>query len=66
MAIDLPPVPQDQIGETHVWRDWFFKARQATLSINTPVALGNGVTGTFTTSDTKTVTVTNGIITSIV
>lgn len=20
----LPPVPQDKIGETHNWRDWFF------------------------------------------
>ena len=23
MAVQLPPIPQDQIGENHPWRDWF-------------------------------------------
>lgn len=24
MAAQLPPIPNDQIGETHLWREWFF------------------------------------------
>jgi len=37
-----------------------------TAAENASVGAGSGVTGSFTTSDAKTVTVTNGIITSIV
>lgn len=24
MAVNLPPIPNDQIGENHLWREWFF------------------------------------------
>ena len=24
MAAQLPPIPNDQIGESHLWREWFF------------------------------------------
>lgn len=36
-----------------------------TIQINGSLSVGNGISGTFRTSDNKTVTVTNGIITSI-
>lgn len=53
-----PPVPQDQIGETKSWRDWFTNIRSWVTS---------GASGTFKTADSpaKTVTVQNGIIVSI-
>jgi hypothetical protein len=28
MAIQLPPIPNNPITDTHVWRDWFFKVSQ--------------------------------------
>jgi hypothetical protein len=55
----LAPIPQDKIEENFKWRDWF---RSLYDYVNTNP---NGVSGTFTTADSKTVTVTNGIITSI-
>jgi hypothetical protein len=55
---NLPPIPQDQIGENFKWRDWF-------RSLASYVS--GGASGSFKTSDvpSKTVTVVNGIITSI-
>ena len=28
MAIQLPPIPNNPVTDTHVWRDWFFKVSQ--------------------------------------
>ena len=28
MAIKLPPIPNNPLTDTHVWRDWFFKVSQ--------------------------------------
>jgi hypothetical protein len=28
MAIKLPPIPNNPVTDTHVWRDWFFKVSQ--------------------------------------
>ena len=56
MANSLPPIPNQPVSDTHEWRDWFFKVYQNL----------NGASGTFTSADGKTITVTNGIITSIV
>lgn len=57
--IKLPPIPHEQIGESFSWREWFFKLQ---------VSLSSGASGTFKSADTtpKTITVVNGIITSIV
>ena len=56
MSSPLPNVPIAKLEEGHIWREWFFKI--FTL-------LSVGASGTFTTVDSKTVTVVNGIITSI-
>ena len=57
-AASVQPIPQDPIGETHNWRDWLNNVGQN---------LQVGASGTFKTADSpaKTVTVVNGIITSI-
>jgi hypothetical protein len=59
---DNLPVPQNKIEESYVWREWFQKLRNRLVSM--PV----GVSGTFISADStpKTITVVNGIITSIV
>jgi len=28
MATQLPPIPNNPVTDTHVWRDWFFKVSQ--------------------------------------
>lgn len=28
MAVQLPPIPNNPVTDTHVWRDWFFKVSQ--------------------------------------
>lgn len=53
----LPPIPQEKIAEVQPWRAWLSGVYDA---------LRPGVSGTFTTADSKTVTVVNGIITKIV
>ena len=57
-ANNLPPIPPDKIAECQPWRDWFTK-----LFNN----VSGGYTGTLTTASLvgKTVTIKNGIITSI-
>ena len=61
MANSIAPIPQDKIEENPRWRDWF---RALGTFVN---ANPNGASGTFKSSDVpaKTITVTNGIITSI-
>lgn len=34
MGVNLPPLPQEPLGETFQWRDWLFKLSQ-NLSTNT-------------------------------
>lgn len=53
---NLQPIPQTPISESQPWRDWFRSLGSY---------LSGGASGTFTTADSKTVTVVNGIITSI-
>ena len=62
----LSPIPQNKIGEDFGWRDWFKNVYNSITYSNN--ALNSGVSGTFKSADTppKTITVTNGIITSIV
>lgn len=61
-ANTLTPIPQDKIGESINWRNWF-----NTVQLTFNSVLGSGATGTFKSSDTpaKTITVVNGVITKI-
>jgi hypothetical protein len=54
----VPPIPQTPVGDNTNWKNWF-----NTVGTN----LQQGVSGTFKSADSpaKTVTVVNGIITSI-
>ena len=56
MANQVPPIPTIPISEVFNWRQWFTTVQQN---------MSAGTNGTFTSSDNKTITVTNGIITSI-
>jgi len=55
MVTNLPnvPIPQDKIGESFVWRDWFQR-------------LGNRVFGSMSTQNTNAVFITGGTIDSTV
>lgn len=55
--IKVTPIPQEKLAESQIWRAWLDSIYRN---------FHGGVSGTFTTADSKTVTVTNGIITSIV
>jgi hypothetical protein len=51
MAVQLPPIPQDQIGENHPWRDWFRNLGnyiQAAQGGNIVWAIAQGGTGSST------------------
>ena len=54
----VTPIPPDKIGETQPWRDWFSKIYNV---------LSPGYTGTVTTASLvgKTITIKNGVITSV-
>jgi hypothetical protein len=57
--IKLSPIPHSPIEEGFLWREWLFKVQ---------VMLSSGASGSFKSADAtpKTITVVNGIITSIV
>lgn len=62
MRLEQPPI-RDKVTEingffTSIWVLWLNR-------LTTRVNQGVGVTGTFTTADAKTITVTDGIITDI-
>lgn len=66
MSADLiiPDDPQAQLSELHPDEvRWLFENFSAIRDV---LINGNGVSGSFTSADAKTITVTNGIITSIV
>ena len=57
MANPLPPIPTLPISEVFNWRQWFTTVQQN---------MSAGANGTFISADNKTITVANGIITSII
>ena len=59
MAVYLPPVPREPIGESQIWRDWFLKIRDAGFTLGgliAGVSAFNGRAGavTLTSSDVNT------------
>jgi hypothetical protein len=64
----IQPIPQDKISETLKWRDWFKNVYDRISALGTMSTQNTGASGTFKSADAtpKTITVVNGVITSIV
>ena len=58
-------IPINKIEEGFAWRDWLQKAGTKLAGLGSMSTQNTGASGSFKTSDSKVVTVVNGIITNI-